>query len=132
MPVNDPIADMLVRIRNAANAKFDQVSIPHSRIKESIARVMVDEGFLRGLEVVGADPRKVLVVDLKYAEGRRPAFVEMHRVSRLGRRVYVAAEDIRPNRQGVGVAILSTSKGVLKDVEAKRQNVGGEVLCTIW
>lgn len=132
MPVNDPIADMLVRIRNAANAKFDTVAVPYSKLKEAIALIMVGEGFLKHVEVVGEGLKKEIVIDLKYRQDRKPVFTELRRISRLGRRIYRGAAEIRPNRQGVGVAILSTSKGVLKDVDAKHQGVGGEVLCTIW
>lgn len=132
MPVNDPIADLLVRIRNAANAKFDNVAMPHSKLREAVARVMLGEGFLNGVEVAGEGIRKSLVIALKYTEDRVPVFNELKRTSKLGRRVYVGADDIRPSRQGMGVAILSTSKGVMKDTDAKRQGVGGEVLCTIW
>lgn len=123
---------MLVRIRNAANAHFDTVSIPHSKIKEAVGRVMQSEGFVDNLEVMGEGIRKSIVMGLKYRENGKPFFTNLQRTSKLGRRKYVAASDIRPNRQGVGVAILSTSKGVMKDVDAKRQGVGGEVLCTVW
>ena len=132
MPVNDPIADLLVRIRNAANAKLDSAAMPHSKLREAVARVMLGEGFLNGVEVAGEGIRKSLVIALKYTEDRVPVFNELKRTSKLGRRVYVGADDIRPSRQGMGVAILSTSKGVMKDTDAKRQGVGGEVLCTIW
>lgn len=132
MPVNDPIADLLIRLRNAANAKHDRTTIPYSRLKEALMRILSGEGFVGGVEVVGEGARKSLVVDLKYTEERKAAFRELKRASRLGRRVYVGANEIRPNRQGIGVAILSTSKGVMKDVDAKRQGVGGEVLCTVW
>jgi len=132
MSYNDPMADMLTRVRNAAAAGHDKVSIPHSRVKESVARIICDEGFLRGMEVVGSGLEKALVIDLKYQEDGRPTFSSLHRVSRLGRRYYVSVKDIKPTRQGMGVAILTTSKGIMKDVDARRQGVGGEVLCTIW
>lgn len=132
MPVNDPIADMLVRIRNAANAKVDTVAIPHSHLKEAIAHILKSEGFVGEVDVVGEGIRKNLVVEIKYTEERRPVFRELKRTSKLGRRCYIGVRDIRPSRQGIGVAILSTSKGVMKDVDAKRQGVGGEVLCTVW
>lgn len=132
MVANDSIADMLTRIRNAANAKHDQVSIPYSRLKEALANIMRNEGFIGDVEVVGQGPKKVIVVGIKYTSAGEPVFNDLRRTSRLGRRVYVTAKEIRPSRQGVGVAILSTSKGVMKDVDAKRQGVGGEVLCTIW
>ncbi len=132
MPVNDPIADLLVRIRNAANAKFDTVTMPHSKLREAVARIMHAEGFVSGVEVMGEGARKSMVVELKYTDERKPVFNEMKRTSKLGRRVYLSAGEIRPSRQGMGVAILTTSKGVMKDTDAKRQGVGGEVLCTIW
>lgn len=132
MAVNDPIADMLVRIRNAANAGFEKVSIPHSIIKESILNIIASEGFIRGVEVVGELPRKSLVVDIKYRPNGKPVFAALRRTSKLGRRYYLSARDIKASRQGMGVAILTTSKGVMKDVDAKRQGVGGEVICTIW
>lgn len=132
MPVNDPIADLLVRIRNASNAKLDTAAMPHSRLKEAVAHILHSEGFLNGVEVMGEGARKSLVIELKYDEGRKPIFSALRKTSKLGRRVYVAADDIRPVRQGMGVAIISTSKGVMKDTDAKRQGVGGEVLCTVW
>lgn len=132
MTLNDPIADMLIRIRNAANAHFDTVSIPHSKIKEAVGRVMQAEGFIESLEVMGEGTRKSIVIAMKYRPNGKPVFTSLQRTSKLGRRKYIAASDIRPNRQGIGVAILSTSKGVMKDVDAKRQGVGGEVLCTVW
>ena len=132
MSVNDPIADMLVRIRNAANAGLPTVSIPHSRLKESIARILLSEGFIRTVEAVGEGWRKSIFIDLKYMEDGIPVFANLKRTSKLGRRFYIGSKDIRPSRQGMGVAILSTSKGVMKDTDAKRQGVGGEVLCTVW
>jgi small subunit ribosomal protein S8 len=127
MAVNDPIADMLTRIRNAAHARHDKVTVPHSKVKESLARTLAAEGFLPGEGI-----RKSLVIDIKYTEEGKPAFRGLARVSKLGRRCYIGASDIRPNRQGVGVAILTTSKGIMKDTDAKRQGIGGEVLCTAW
>lgn len=132
MPVNDPIADMLIRIKNAANAGFASVLIPHSIIKESVARILHAEGFVRGVEVAGEGTKKSIVIEMKYTEEGRPVFTEIRRTSKLGRRQYIKAKGIGPNRQGMGVAILTTSKGILKDTDAKRQGVGGEVLCTIW
>jgi small subunit ribosomal protein S8 len=132
MPVNDPIADMLTRIRNAAHARHDTAVIPHSRLKEALARVLANEGFIAGVEVAGEGIRRAIVVTIKYDADGEPAFQSLARTSKLGRRFYIGAADIRPNRQGVGVAILSTSKGILKDTDAKRQGIGGEVLCTVW
>lgn len=132
MAINDPIADMLVRIRNGANAGFEKVTIPHSHIKEDIAHILYKEGFLKGVDVVGEGVRKSIVVDLKYMEDGKAVFSNLQRVSKLGRRYYVGARDIRPSRQGMGVSILTTSKGVMKDTDAKRNGIGGEVICTIW
>ena len=132
MALNDPIADMLSRIKTAANAHFDTVSIPHSKVKEAIGRVMLAEGFFHDLEVMGEGIRKSIVITLNYRENGKPVFTGLQRTSKLGRHKYVGAQEIRPNRQGVGVAILTTSKGVMKDTDAKRQGVGGEVVCTVW
>lgn len=132
MTLNDPIADMLSRIRNAANAHFDTVSIPHSKVKEAVGRVLTQEGYFADIEVMGEGIRKSIVLALKYRPNGKPIFTSLEKTSKLGRRKYIGAADIRPNRQGIGVAVLSTSKGVMKDVDAKRQGVGGEILCTIW
>ena len=132
MAVNDQISDMFVRIRNAANAGFSEVVIPHSKIKESVLKIICDEGFLNDFELVGESYKKNLVVQMKYSTDKKPIFNEIRRISKLGKRVYLGANEIRSNRQGVGVTILSTSKGVMKDIDAKRQGVGGEVICTIW
>lgn len=132
MVANDSIADMLTRIRNAANAKYDQVSIPYSRVKDAVANILRAEGFVGDVEVVGQGTKKVIIIGIKYTSSGQPVFNDMQKTSRLGRRVYVTAKEIRPSRQGMGVAILSTSKGIMKDVDAKRQGVGGEVLCTVW
>lgn len=132
MAMNDPIADMLTRIRNAANAHFDSVTIPYSKMKESIARAIAAEGFLKEVDVLGEGIRKSIVISLKYTEQGKPVFTNLARTSKLGRRCYIRAVNIRPSRQGMGVAILTTSKGIMKDVDAKRQGLGGEVLLTIW
>lgn len=132
MVANDSIADMLTRIRNGAKAGHVEVAMPYSKLKEEVARIMSKEGFVKGVDVVGEHKNKALVVELKYKPEGGPVFNSMQRKSKLSRRFYVSASDIHPNRQGVGVAILTTSKGVMKDVDAKKQGVGGEVLCTIW
>jgi small subunit ribosomal protein S8 len=132
MAINDPIADLLTRIRNAAHAHQDSVVIPYSKTKEAVSRVLFQEGFLKGVEVMGEGKRKSIAIAMKYMPEGQPVFTNLERVSKLGRRSYVAAANIRPSRQGMGVAILSTSKGIMKDEDAKRQGVGGEVLCTVW
>ncbi len=132
MSFNDSVADLLTRIRNAANAKHAQVAIPYSRLKESVAKIIADEGFLGSVDVVGSGLGKSIVINVKYKENGKPIFSSMHRVSKLGRRKYISSKEIKPSRQGMGVAIISTSRGVMKDVDAKRMGVGGEVLCAIW
>ena len=132
MVVNDPIADMLTRIRNASHARHDKATVPYSNLKEELARVLAAEGFIKAVDVGGEGIRKSIIIDIKYLPSGEPAFRSIERTSKLGRRCYIKAADIRPNRQGVGLAILTTSKGVMKDEDAKRQGLGGEVLCTAW
>jgi len=130
--MTDPIADLLTRIRNANNARKASVDVPWSRQKAEIARVLVEEGYLGGASVVDAEPRKVLRIELRYDAQRRPVIIGMRRVSRPSLRVYVGVKDIPSVRSGLGVNVLSTPKGVLADRTARRENVGGEVICTIW
>lgn len=132
MSYNDPIADMLTRIRNAAKARHDKATVPYSKMKESVVRIISSEGFLGDVEVVGSGIRKSLVVSMKYREDGDPIFSNLQRSSKLGRRYYVGVKNIKASRQGMGVSILTTSKGIMKDVDARRQGVGGEVICTIW
>jgi small subunit ribosomal protein S8 len=129
----DPIADMLTRIRNAAGARKASVDVPWSRQKEEIARVLVAEGYLGGTLLVEDDlPRKILRIDLRYDAQRRSVITGIRRVSRPSLRVYVGASEIPSVRRGLGVNVLSTPKGVLVDRDARREHVGGEVLCTVW
>jgi small subunit ribosomal protein S8 len=130
--MTDPIADLLTRIRNANNARKASVDVPWSRQKEEIARVLVDEGYLEGATVVEATPRNILRIDLRYDAQRRPVIIGMRRVSRPSLRVYVGVNDIPAVRRGLGVNVLSTPKGILVDRNARRENVGGEVICTVW
>jgi len=130
--MTDPIADLLTRIRNANNARKPSVDVPWSRQKEEIARVLVDEGYLAGSSVVDAEPRNVLRIELRYDGQRRPVISGMRRVSRPSLRVYVGVKDISAVRGGLGVNVLSTPKGILVDRHARRENVGGEVICTVW
>jgi small subunit ribosomal protein S8 len=130
--MTDPIADMLTRIRNAAGARHASVDVPWSRQKEAIARVLVDEGYLAATAVVEAQPRRVLRIDLRYDQRRRPVMNGLRRVSRPSLRVYVGADDIPAVRRGLGINVLSTPNGVLTDRDARRAKVGGEVICTVW
>ncbi len=129
----DPIADLLTRIRNAGLANHEVTRMPHSKMRERIAEILRDEGYLEACSVeknegVGSQ----LVVHLRYMEGNKPVIHEMRRVSKPGRRTYSSATDLPTVKSGLGVAIVSTSKGVITDREARRLNVGGEVLCEIW
>jgi small subunit ribosomal protein S8 len=130
--MTDPIADLLTRIRNANGARKASVDVPYSREKERIARVLVSEGYLGGAAMVEAEPRSILRIDLRYDPQRRPVILGLRRVSRPSLRVYVGADEIPAVRGGLGINILSTPKGVLVDRDARREKVGGEVLCTVW
>lgn len=135
--VTDPIADMLTRIRNAVGVSQSTVSIPHSKLKESIAQILKDEGYLEGFEVVADDgaPQKVIRLKIKYVgvrRERRPVLTDLQRVSRPGRRVYVGKGEIPWVLSGMGVAILSTPKGVMTGQRARMLGVGGEVVCQVW
>jgi len=131
--MTDPIADMLTRIRNAALARHERAEMPHSNLKEHIAGVLKGEGFLDDVRVSDAEegPKKLVLV-LRYGRDRQSAIDGVRRVSSPGRRVYVRHDRIPRVRSGMGVSILSTSRGVMTDKEARRQRVGGELLCEIW
>jgi small subunit ribosomal protein S8 len=130
--MTDPIADFLTRIRNANRARKDWVDVPWSKLKEAIARVLVEEGFLREAVPSESDGRKVLRLTLKYDRFRRPVMSGIRRVSRPSLRVYVGGRDIPMIRKGLGLSVLSTPKGVIADRVARKENVGGEVLCSVW
>jgi small subunit ribosomal protein S8 len=134
MAMTDPIADMLTRIRNASRARHQKVAVPWSRLKESIVKVMIDEGYLKDQKklkaAVGAGDE--LVIQLKFDRESRPIISGMKRVSSPGRRVYVGAKSVTPVRKGLGIHILSTPKGILVDRNAQKENVGGELICSIW
>ena len=133
MAVTDPIADMLTRIRNAIQVSHDVVSVPASNMKTSLAKILREEGFIDGYEVLKTDtPQGVIRLFLNYREGGKPAILGLKRVSRPGLRVYVRKGEIPRYYGGLGVAILSTSKGVLTGKQAWRDGVGGELLCYVW
>ena len=130
--MNDPIGDMLTRIRNAQMRGKSTVSTPASKLRGWVLDVLADEGYIRGYEAMtGKDGHPAIEISLKYYEGT-PVIREVKRVSKPGRRVYVGANDIPTVRQGLGVSIVSTSKGVMSDAHARSANVGGEVLCTVF
>ncbi|HMO57157.1 MAG TPA: 30S ribosomal protein S8 [Roseiflexaceae bacterium] len=132
MSVNDPIADMLTRIRNACMARHTTVQIPASKMKIAIAQILKSEGFIRDFAVQSGTPRGTIVIDLKYTADRQPVISGLKRVSKPGLRVYSGRADIPRVRAGLGLSILSTPKGVMAGHEAWQQRVGGEVLCYVW
>ena len=132
MLVNDPIADMLTRIRNAQIAKHDTVVIPASNMKKSIAKILLDEGYIKSFEVVEGNTQGIIRIALKYVDGRQKAITGIKRVSKPGLRVYAGAQELPKVLRGLGVAIVSTSRGVMTDKKARELNVGGEVLAFVW
>ena len=132
MVMTDPIADMLTRIRNALMAKHEQVEMPSSKLKLEIARILKAEGYIKNFKIIQEGKKEYLRIFLKYDEEKKPAIVGLERVSKPGRRVYVGVEGIPSVRRGLGIAILSTSKGVLTDQQARKMRVGGEVICKVW
>ncbi len=132
MSLTDPVADMLTRIRNACRAQHKTVDIPSSKTKEAIAGLLMREGYVEGFEVLPDNKQNVLRVRLKYLEDKRNAIEGIRRVSKPSIRVYVNRREVRPVRKYMGVAILSTTQGLLTDREARAKGVGGEVLCEVW
>ena len=132
MSMSDPIADMLTRIRNATRAKFNSVDIPGSKQKTEMARVLKNEGFIRNYKFIKDDKQGLLRVYLKYGQGQAPTILGLKRISKPSRRVYVRAKEVKPVLNGLGVAVLSTSKGLMTDSRARKENLGGEILCHIW
>ena len=137
--MTDPIADMLTRIRNAVHARHARVELPASKLKIEIAKILQDEGYIQGFKLIEEpaerptkSPRQVLRLFLKYGHGGERVISGIERVSRPGRRVYVGREEIPRVRRGLGIAVLSTSKGILSDREAREQKLGGELLCEVW
>jgi small subunit ribosomal protein S8 len=134
MGMTDPIADMLTRIRNASRARHQRVAVPWSRVKENIVKVFVEEGYVKEYKKIKAaeGAGDELIIQLKFDRDNRPIILGLKRVSRPSLKVYVGAQQLTPIRKGLGINILSTSKGILVDREAQRANVGGEVLCSVW
>lgn len=132
MSMNDPIADFLTRIRNATLARHEQVDIPLSRIKEDLARVLKAEGFVADYTVAGEGPGATIRVYLRYTPQRTPVLQGLRRVSKPSLRVYTKCADLRPVRSGLGVSIVSTSRGVMTGKQARQARLGGEVLCEVW
>lgn len=132
MQITDPIADMLTRIRNASSAKHESVEIPASNMKKEIARILADEGYIKSYEVIDDEKQGTIKVALKYGAGKTQAIRGVQRISKPGLRVYVGYEDMPKVMNGIGVAIVSTSNGVMTDKEARKAKIGGEVLAFVW
>ncbi|GHU81243.1 30S ribosomal protein S8 [Clostridia bacterium] len=132
MQITDPIADLLTRIRNANSAKHDTVEIPSSNMKKSICQILKDEGYVKGFTVTEDGKQGIIKVTLKYGAGKTPVIQGLRRVSKPGLRRYSNVEDLPKVLKGLGVAIVSTSLGVMTDRQARKENVGGEVLAFIW
>jgi small subunit ribosomal protein S8 len=134
MGMTDPIADMLTRIRNAGRARHQKVSVPWSRVKENVVRILISEGYLKDAKKVKATEGggDELVIQLRFDRENRPIITGLKRVSSPGRRVYVSSRALTPVRKGLGIQVLSTPKGILVDRDAQRAKVGGELICSVW
>ncbi len=132
MAISDPIADMLTRIRNAVKAKFNSTDVPASKLKTELARVLKDEGYIKNYKFIQDGKQGILRIYLKYGQGQKATIYGIERVSKPSRRVYTKSKDIKPVYNGMGISILSTSRGIMTDKKARQENVGGEVLCNIW
>ena len=132
MHITDPIADMLTRIRNANNAKHDTVDVPASNMKKSIAQILLDEGYIKNFQLIDDGTQGVIRITLKYGAGKEKVVSGLRRVSKPGLRVYAGAEELPKVLKGLGIAIVSTSKGVMTDKKARELHIGGEVLAFVW
>ena len=132
MSMSDPLADMLTRIRNAVKSRFSSVEMPLSKLKVSVANVLKSEGYILEYHILENSPQGILKIDLKYGSNNEQVINGIRRVSKPGHRQYKTSDRILKVMSGLGVAILSTSKGVISDKEARRQNIGGELLCEVW
>ncbi len=132
MQITDPIADMLTRIRNAGAARHESVDVPASKMKTSIAQILLDEGYIAGYECKDDNKQGIITITLKYGEGKKRVIEGLRRVSKPGLRIYASCEDMPRVRNGLGIAIVSTNKGVMTDKAARKENVGGEILAFVW
>ena len=130
--VTDTIADMLTRIRNANQMRYEEVSVPASKIKESIAKILKDEGFIKNYKVVKEGAQGTILLTLKYTDKKERVITGLKRISKPGLRVYVKNDEVPKVLNGLGIAIISTSKGIMTDKQARKENIGGEVLAYIW
>ena len=132
MQITDPVADMLTRIRNANTAKHESVDVPASNLKKAIAKILLDEGYIKSYEVVEDGTQGVIRIQLKYLAGKEKVISGLRRVSKPGLRVYAGTDELPQVLRGLGIAIISTSKGIMTDKKARAQHVGGEVLAFVW
>ena len=132
MQITDPVADMLTRIRNANTAKHEKVDVPASNLKKSIAQILLDEGYIKSYEIVEDGTQGIIRIQLKYLAGKEKVISGLRRVSKPGLRVYAGADELPKVLKGLGIAIISTSKGVMTDKAARANHVGGEVLAFVW
>ena len=132
MQITDTIADLLARIRNANTAKHATVDVPASNVKKAITQILVDEGYVKGFQVIEDGKQGVIRITLKYTDGKSPVITGLRRVSKPGLRIYSSCADMPKVRKGLGIAIVSTSKGIVTDKKARELNVGGEILAYIW
>ena len=132
MTMTDPIADMLTRIRNANTVKHETVDVPASNIKKEIARILLEEGFIRGYDVIEDGKQGIIRIQLKYGQMSERVITGLKRISKPGMRVYAAKDEVPKVLNGLGISIISTSKGILTDKQARKENVGGEVICYVW
>lgn len=132
MQITDPIADMLTRIRNAGSARHETVDIPNSKMKKAIAEILLEEGYIKSFQLIDNGTQGIIRVTLKYLPGKEKAIQGLRRVSKPGLRVYAGADELPQVLRGLGIAIISTSKGIMTDKKARAQHVGGEVLAFVW
>ena len=132
MQITDPVADMLTRIRNASSAKHDTVDVPASNLKKAIAQILLDEGYIKSFQIVEDGTQGIIRITLKYLAGKEKVISGLRRVSKPGLRVYAGADELPRVLKGLGIAIISTSKGVMTDKAARANHVGGEVLAFVW
>ena len=132
MTMTDPIADMLTRIRNANTVKHETVDVPASNIKKELARILLEEGFVRGYDVIEDGKQGIIRIQLKYGQAGERVISGLKRISKPGMRVYAANQEVPKVLNGLGISVISTSKGILTDRQARKENVGGEVICYVW
>jgi len=132
MHITDTIADMLTRIRNAISAKHDSVDVPASKMKKTIAQILQDEGYIKSFQIIEDGKQGIIRIQLKYGANKTPVITGLRRVSKPGLRIYTSCEEMPKVMKGLGIALISTSKGIMTDKEARKANVGGEILAFIW